>query len=381
MKVLITVANYYPLKDGVQNVTQYLAEGLVRSGHSVTVVTAQGNGTNATETYNGVDIVRVNIHTKGTLYFGKKKDYVDMIIDMCNKVDVMVNVATQTAMTDLMVPHIDEIKCKRVLYLHGIYDFSYHQEMDSAVLSAAYTAWKNVRWGIYYSTRGKYFKKYDRIIQLHELDYGNQFFKKKYHIESGIIENAADDAFFANGPESKNNTGRYAISVANYCKRKNQEFILKAFYLSKAGKDISLVLIGSKRNKYYKRLLGIKKRLDKEYGERKVQILCDVDKEKTIKYVREALVYLLGSTWEAYPVSIIESMAAGVPFISTDVGCVSHLPGGYVVNDYNEMASRIDLIVNDDKTRKSIGISGYKYALEHSRIQDKVNQFERMLME
>ena len=40
MKFLITVATYYPLADGVQMVTQYTAEELVRLGHEVTIITS-----------------------------------------------------------------------------------------------------------------------------------------------------------------------------------------------------------------------------------------------------------------------------------------------------------------------------------------------------
>ena len=40
MKILITVSTYYPKNDGVQNVTQYLAEGLCKLGNDVTVITS-----------------------------------------------------------------------------------------------------------------------------------------------------------------------------------------------------------------------------------------------------------------------------------------------------------------------------------------------------
>ena len=39
MKIVFTVHTYYPNKDGVQYVTQYLAEGLAKLGHDITVIT------------------------------------------------------------------------------------------------------------------------------------------------------------------------------------------------------------------------------------------------------------------------------------------------------------------------------------------------------
>lgn len=39
MKILISAFTYWPAVDGVQNVTQYQAEGLAARGHDVTVLT------------------------------------------------------------------------------------------------------------------------------------------------------------------------------------------------------------------------------------------------------------------------------------------------------------------------------------------------------
>ena len=42
-KIMILVATYYPLQDGVQVVTQYIAEGLAQK-HEVLVVTSMQSG-------------------------------------------------------------------------------------------------------------------------------------------------------------------------------------------------------------------------------------------------------------------------------------------------------------------------------------------------
>ena len=39
MRILICAFTYWPAVDGVQNVTQYQAEGLAARGHDVTVLT------------------------------------------------------------------------------------------------------------------------------------------------------------------------------------------------------------------------------------------------------------------------------------------------------------------------------------------------------
>ena len=60
MNILFTVNTYYPLKDGVQFVTQYHAENLVKLGHDVTVVTLAYNSPIKQENHNGVNIIRLD---------------------------------------------------------------------------------------------------------------------------------------------------------------------------------------------------------------------------------------------------------------------------------------------------------------------------------
>ena len=60
MKIIITVNTYYPLKDGVQFVTQYHAENLAKRGHDVIVFTTNHDNSSE-EIYNGVKIIRFNV--------------------------------------------------------------------------------------------------------------------------------------------------------------------------------------------------------------------------------------------------------------------------------------------------------------------------------
>ena len=76
MKILFTVETYYPKKDGVQMVTQYLAEGLASRGHDVTVFTSNIDENKNFETFHNVKIKRFDLRTKFGLYFGDRKKYI-----------------------------------------------------------------------------------------------------------------------------------------------------------------------------------------------------------------------------------------------------------------------------------------------------------------
>lgn len=376
MNILITVSTFFPRKDGVQAVTEYLSLGLLSRGHSVTIVTSSVPGQKSIDDYMGIKIIRVDVTTKYALYFGNKKKYQDLIIDLSSDFDVLINVCTQNALTDYLYPVLDQIKCKKILHMHGMNDFHWALFDFSSPKAFIYKLWKTIRWGVFYHTRD--FKKYDRIIQLHQFDDGYKYFAKHYGINCDILENAAQDAFYSHDVKAKNDL--YAICVANYTERKNQKFILESFYKA-ASDSLKLVFIGSRDNDYLKSLKSLNAELSAKYGSKKVEFLVDVDRDRTIELVKGSSLYLLGSTWEAFPISIIEAMAAGVPFISTNVGIARYLPGGVIVKSADEMSYWIEVFEKYPDIASLYGTIGRDYYISNLRISDKVDALEVIISE
>lgn len=60
MRILIAVHTYYPDKNGVQIVTEYIAEGLAKH-NDVLVVTNMKEGYKRSENFKNVNIKRLNI--------------------------------------------------------------------------------------------------------------------------------------------------------------------------------------------------------------------------------------------------------------------------------------------------------------------------------
>ena len=75
MKICISVITYFPEQNGVQFVTQNLAEGLVKNGHEVTVLTRSSRKYRNDENVNGVKVIRCNIKDKNMFHFGNKKEF------------------------------------------------------------------------------------------------------------------------------------------------------------------------------------------------------------------------------------------------------------------------------------------------------------------
>ncbi|MEG2908640.1 MAG: glycosyltransferase family 4 protein [Erysipelotrichaceae bacterium] len=388
MKIIITVHSYSPNNDGVQFVTKYLAEGLVKNGNQVTVVTYlyPNIAKVKNEVINGVEVIRWNARTTHTFHRGDKKGYQKFILENQNKYDVMVNVGTQTALTDWLFPISSKITIPRLLYIHSIWDFKITKDNCRNVNALLSKLWANVRWSVYYNLNGNKIREYSIVTQLHDKDATCEFFRKKYGINSQIMENAADDIFF---DESIDDTidlpDKYLLNVSNYNERKNQRVFIEAFFKSEIPNDWNLILIGSKENEYSQLLRNLEKKLRSELSllenEKKIYILSEISRPSISTYVKKAEIYVMSSTWEAFPISLIEAMAAGVPFISTDVGIVKYLAGGVIANSSEELKEKITSFVSDEKRRKKFGAAGKKEAIERYQISDKVNQLEKYLKE
>ncbi len=141
-----------------------------------------------------------------------------------------------------------------------------------------------------------------------------------------------------------------------------------------------MIFIGSRETDYLQYLININSKYEKKYGKRNVQFLTNIPRSEVVEYVRNAYIYLLGSTWEAFSISLIESMAAGVPFISSDVGIAKYLPGGVVVKSIEEMVYWLDTLTNSQDLNDLLGKMGHQYYIDNLRIQDKVDQLEKVLM-
>ena len=214
------------------------------------------------------------------------------------------------------------------------------------------------------------------------MDYTNKFFKNNYGIKSKIIENAADNIFFEyiNKEDTDNIviSNNYIINVANYQKRKNQLKCIELFSKVANNNNYHLVLIGSKKNEYYDLLEKKKNRLESSIRNR-VHLLYNIPRKEIACYVKNAKFYLMTSKWEAFPISIIESMATGVPYISSNVGIVKYLTGGVVCNNDEEYLYWINKLINDSELLKNMGKMGREEAEKYYKISEKVNEFEKEL--
>ena len=388
MRILIIGESYEPQKCGMTTVTKYLAEGLVRKGHQVTMVTCWYDPISPYhEEINGVSVFRFYLSLSLLKRpQGQIKEYLAFVLGQ--KADVVIVECFGSVTSDILFPHLDEIKAPKILHSHG--DPFKSLRLFSLKHDLKHTIGNSFNYINLYLKREGFYKKwishFDRVVLLSKVASDIEMIQKA-GMKYDILENACDNMFFeyADGLKSGNlsedsGESKYMISIANYTPVKNQLMMVKAYYDSNIT-DTKLLLIGSKKNAYYEMVEEFVKEQSLKHPEKTVEMLYGVDRDKLPKILSNASLYLVTSTFEEYSISIIEAMSLGVPFISTNAGNARILPGGKTVYSYNEFVSSLNTIMSSEELRKDYSQKGKNYANDHCRIEVAVDTFEYYIKE
>jgi glycosyltransferase involved in cell wall biosynthesis len=121
----------------------------------------------------------------------------------------------------------------------------------------------------------------------------------------------------------------YIIFVGQLHPRKGIHFLIEAM------KEIDhlCVIVGDGPQKEY-----LKKRVT-EYGLKNIIFTGSVSRKDLICLYNKAKIFVLPSTAEALPLTILEAMSAGLPVISTNVGAIPEIiknnSNGLIIEPYN----------------------------------------------
>lgn len=385
MKILFTTFSFYPETSGVPVVVQYLAEGLAKKGHNVSVVTCMnGHDYNVQETLNGVTIYRFNwgVNLFKNKY-GEYQEYIKFVTEFSK--DILILECLQCHTTDILLPYLKYMNCKVVLHSHG--GPGIHQKMfrwDTNITHSIGNTHNWFRWKRYYKSTLPSFSKYIDAILCLSLCASDLHYMKKHMKRVEILENAANDIFFDEYKQSLDFSSilnlkakKYILCIANYIPNKGQLAIVKAFANIK-DKDYALVCIGSSKNEYYERVLNEVNLISHKYG-KEIHLLTGINREYFPSIISHASLFVMGSEHEEYPVSLIEAMACGTPFVSTDAGNARILPGGITVTNRSELSDFMDAVVSNGELGQRLGSQGKDYALKHNKIEIIISQLESIL--
>lgn len=389
MKIIFAVDTYYPRQDGVQTVTQYLAEGLAQKGHEVLILTSLKEGLLRKEVHNAVTIERYVVsRNQYTLHFvGERKKINKRMKDY--DADAIIFVSIGIWCFDWFRHRLNRYLGKKILYTHGFDLREYYSvwgeikeiRICRQIVPLIMNVYSEVYRKGYKERLFKSFKYFDKTVYLYEKDNLYLYMKQLGLRNDIIIGNAVEDSFFERRAfEDSSDTEVLFINISSYVERKNQKLLLAAFYEA-AVPDSRLILIGSKETPYYNQLLEFNHELKSKYTDfdTKVEILCGLSRVQIKEIYKKAHVYLSASSWEAMSTSLCEAAAAGLAIISTDVGHAATIPGVQLCKEQNEFSEKMKELRLNSTLRKECGKLAYEYAEKHYRIQMKVDELENIL--
>lgn len=386
MRILFLSENYFPNVSGVPVVVKYLAEGLTRRGHNVTIATTSFKDEPFIDNISGVDVYRFKMR-RNKMHFnvGEKSKYVNFVRSF--NADVLIVECSQCITTDIILPHLIHISGKKIFHSHGFSGLELKPfAVKDNIFHSIGNTWNWLASQLYFKYTLKYKIKYfNASMCLSELDSSKQYLEMNV-AQNYILDNAADDIFFSTNiihDAIKKyvilENEKYIMSCANYTVVKNQKDMIIQYFKSNSSKFVSLVCIGSFPTEYYNECMKLVEQLKDKYGHRDVKLIYGVKRSDLPSIMNEASLYLVSSHYEQYSISIIEAMSQGVPFISTNTGNASILPGGVTIENIEKMNLKIDSLLLDDSLRNRYSQAGKEYAYANCRIEAVIDKLEEII--
>jgi len=376
-KILITTFTFQPNKDGIAEAAGLMAFWLAERGHDVVVLTGSLPDRHDFQPHPRLRIRQFDadfhrLHEAVSQEDGERirnfirEENPEVIFCHCCEIWTASHAEQVFA----------ELNAKTVLISHG---YTTHLWLPRARPPFGLGVWsRNLIRRV--SRLPWLMRRYDRVVFLSQKQDWRRFFDHRLARLTGhrgirVIPNGTD----ANPARASaevfrrdfiSGTGLSVCCVANYSPRKNQARAIRVFRRA-ALKDATLVLIGSEFNAYSNALEELDQQLQQRYPEGTVVFLEKLDRATTLAAYTACDVFLLAADAETQPIVLLEAMAAGQPFVTTNVGCVTELPGGLVANDEAGLSAALVTLQNSPAQRKQLGDLG-KAAVMRDFTKEKV---------
>jgi glycosyltransferase involved in cell wall biosynthesis len=380
LHILITAAGFPPERHGVANAAFHHGVGFLKKGHRVTVATGQYPSGEAEKVcLPGLEVVRFKTSGNAQIrsrYKGEINRYLDFIKSFPG--DVICCHGWQTWATDLATRAFDRTPAIKILVSHGV-------SVNSLINWKSIPNWLMWRYYVWWKMK-QMLKAFDHVVFLSRRMDNDRFFDRKMAEAAGftrfsVIPNGADiDAHDNCSGRFQNrfgiNTKFVVLCVGSYSDQKNEKMVLDAF-IHAGVKDTTLVFIGNKKNIYSRSLERFWNRSEKAENSR-VMFLDNMNEDTIMSAYNSADLCVCGSRTEYFPFVILDAMASSTPFISTNVGCVSDLPGGVTVCSVEEMAQAINHLISDLERRRLLGRQGCSACKCYYNWDHVIHRYDRL---
>jgi glycosyltransferase involved in cell wall biosynthesis len=363
MKILVATFTYYPNVDGVAEAARSMVDTLLTEGHEVSVATGKIASIIREVTPNAAAIHRFSINGSpaiGNGFRGEVAEYQAFLAKHC--ADVIIFHGWDTWPVEIALPILPKLRGKSVLLSHG---YAGHQVLDLSKFPRGLRSW--FKWLPHVLSLPWDLRAFDQVVFLSNKADFTRFFdvwvaKKTRCKNTRMIPNGIDARNWhlipANFREFANlSDGVFFLYVANYFPGKNQAMALEAFCNANIQGSV-LVFIGSELGDYGSSVMATWNNIRTNYPNLSVHFYENLERSQVISAFRSCDIAVISSKSEAQPLTILESMASGKPFISTDVGCVTEFEGGLVVKNIEEMARSMRKLAENPAERGELGRRG-----------------------
>ena len=365
MKILITTFTYPPLADGCSEVAAVLARSLAGRGHSVTVATTFHPERKPDAPEANPRVVQFKVSGRANWrdrVRGETESFQKFLRDFDGDLVIFEN--WDAWPTCLAEPLLPQLKAKKILVSHG---YTSQIWIPRARFPWGLGGWLG-GWPLLFRTPWL-MRRFDHLVFLSQRrDFGRFLdhrmarwtgFKKKSVIPNGAFAREFNDATLPDFRKEFNlGSGLMLLCVANYCDRKNQLLAVRAFRQAQL-KDATLVLIGSEFNDYSEQVRRLDAELQKEFPAGRVVLLEKLTRAQTCAAYQAADLFVLPAKAETQPIVLLEAMASHTPWLSTDTGCVSELPGGIVARSEDDLVKKMRELASSPTLRQELAAEGW----------------------
>lgn len=181
--------------------------------------------------------------------------------------------------------------------------------------------------------------------------------------KSDVLYNYIDDSFFENRKKNYESFNNRFVAVGNLKQQKNYTTIINGFNRLK-NKSFTLDIYGKG---------GLKGNLQQQIIAYNLQnnIYLKGMANNINTLVPKYDVFIIGSLYEGFGIALLEAMALGVPCIASDIEVFREVAQDNVVyfnpNDENDLAAKLNLVIEDKTLRLKNVVGAKKHAEEISK--------------
>jgi glycosyltransferase involved in cell wall biosynthesis len=375
VRILHTTSTYSPFLGGIAEIVRNISERLAHRGHEVFVATTSIPERPSHTVIGGVRVVSFDVRGNGALGMaGEVEKYRRFV--QSGPWDIVVHHAATEWHMDVILGDIGAYPWPSGVVTHGL----------AAIDIPAYRS--------YFEKLPEFLRRYALWICTSTLGEEIPFAKQHGLERPHVITNGVDPREWSSQPVGVRQRwgigdAPWIVNVSNHYGDHHKNHTM-FFDVARRLKDtgVCATVIGNSHRAAGWNLgaLGIQGGcfyacLARTLLSESVDLRRHVSREQVVSAIQEADLLVSTSRWEANSLVLIESMAAGTAWVSTDVGSARELTGGVVVGSSEEMAEAIRILLRDRDRRRSLGDAGRSRVKERHSWDAITSQYESLYQE